>query len=121
MLVRPRNDYQVFKTCPEIRSHIIRVYLWRTLYWIVSAPCIAVLLVLGLIHRIIGFFCDLIEIVGEAIAGFADWATIPMDRNTWRLIDEAHTVLSIEEIQNRTPKLELRYGRILPKDEGGHE
>ena len=123
MPISPRNDLKVYRSCPEIRPHIRRVYGWFVLRWVVASPFFVVMLVIGGLAVIFEKLSQWLDFLGIFTAQIGDWCTDWMMDREKATIAEAHRVLSLEEIQARTPNLHLPRGRarILSKAEAAED
>ena len=107
MAINPRNDFRVYRSCPEIRPQIYRTYGWAMLRLIVSFPFFIIMMPLSILSLI---FATLDRVTGNLALWFAtagDRMAAVFYAREMAAIHEAHEVLPLEEIQARTPSLVL--------------
>lgn len=112
MAISPRNDLKVYRSCPEIRSHIRRVYGWFILRLIVALPFFAVMYTMNLVGFILDAMLSGVDFLEEAAAELGDRIAEPLWVKETLALKEAHEVLPLSEIQERTPDLYLPRGRV---------
>jgi hypothetical protein len=112
MAISPRNDFKVYRSCPEIRSHIRRVYGWFILRFIVTLPLFAVMFTMNLVEFILDMTLRVVDFLEETAAVLADRIAEPLWVKETLALREAHEVLPLSEIQERTPDLYLPRGRV---------
>ncbi|GEM_PF-3890975 len=91
------RDFNVYRLCPEVRSHVRQMYAAKLVSYssmVVLSPLILIgLLSVGLVH--------VIDYIGQFSLWPAHKVTTWLHNYQQRQIKSAHSVLSLEEVQKR--------------------
>jgi len=93
------KDFQVYRTCPEIRRHIRRMYAAKLASAITMVLCSPFILVGAICICIVHVF----DFIGQYALLLPHKATVWLHDHQRNLIRTAHSELSLEEIQSRLP------------------